>query len=325
MKTKKKKSKTSLKDKILITIFSIIIVVSVVCVAGVLLLNTSFFENKDRPGDGTINENIVTPTEVKDKYVNFLVVGVDYVKGSSRGHLTDTIMVVSFDIEGKNIDVLQIPRDSYIGNFTPTGKINSVYGRAEGGGINGLADMIFNTFNITIDHYVTIDMTGFVRIVDKIGGVEVNVPQRIELEGAILKPGLQVLDGWRAEKFVRERKSYSNGDLGRMDMQKIFMKALIDKIFGMGKKEIISLAPTLINEITTDLTLGEMLGYYNKLMDVDKASGINFYTAPISGGGKYRGNSVVILDKQKTADLLNEHFRPYTKKVSADEIGIQTL
>lgn len=324
MKTRMKK-KTSVKDKVLITIFSIVIVASVVSVAAVFLLNTSFFKNKETNENGKINENLVTPTEIKDKYVNFLVVGVDYIAGSSRGHLTDTIMVISFDIQGNNIDVLHIPRDSYIGNLTSTGKINSIYGKSENGGINGLADTIFNTFNITIDHYVTVDMTGFVSIVDKIGGVEVDVPQRIKLEGATLEPGLQVLDGWRAQKFVRERKSYSNGDLGRIDMQKVFMKALIEKIFKMGKKEVLSLAPTLVKEITTDLTLGDMLGYYNKLLDVDKTNNINFYTVPVLKGGSYRGNSVVLLDKEKTAELLNQYFRPYTKKVSAEELGIQTL
>ncbi len=151
------------------------------------------------------------------------------------------------------------------------------------------------------------------------------MPQRIKLEGATLEPGLQVLDGWRAQKFVRERKSYSNGDLGRIDMQKVFMKALIEKIFKMGKKEVLSLAPTLVKEITTDLTLGDMLGYYNKLLDVDKTNNINFYTVPVLKGGSYRGNSVVLLDKEKTAELLNQYFRPYTKKVSAEELGIQTL
>lgn len=321
-----RKQKTSLRDKILIVIFSIIIVISVLCVAGVFILNTSFLANTETPGtDGKLSEEVVTPVEIKDKYVNFLVVGIDYVKGSSRGQLTDVIMVVSYDVEGKNIDVLQVPRDTYVGNATTTGKINSVYGRSEDGGIEGIANMLFTTFNITIDHYVTLNMDGFTHIVDAIGGVEIDVPQRIELEGAILEPGLQTLTGWRAEKFVRERHSYPNGDLGRIDMQKVFMKAFIEKVFNMSKTEVVKLAPKIVKEITTDLTLAEMLGYYNKVTEVDRNTAINFYTAPVSGGGSYRGNSVVLLDAEECAALLNEHFRPYTRKIPAEELGIVTL
>lgn len=322
----KEKRKTPLKDKILITLFSLIITASVLCVAGVYLMNTRFLANTDDPNaDGKLNTDIVTPKEIKDKCVNFLVTGIDYQEGSSRGKLTDVIMVVSFDIEGKNIDVLQIPRDTYIGNITSTGKINAIYGKSEDGGIEGLATAIFMNFNITIDHYVTLNMDGFRSLIDKIGGIDVNVPKTFTLEEVTIEAGMQHLTGFQAEKLVRERHAYSNGDLGRIETQKVFMKALVSKVFSMGKSEIVKLAPSLLKDVTTDLNLSEVLGYYNKLLEVDQNAGINFHTAPVLKGGNYRGNSVVVLNKEELTDLLNEHFRPYTSLVPVEELGLPTL
>ncbi len=326
MKKNEQKAKTSKKDKVLITIFSILITLSLLCIAGVFLMNSRLFANTENNagGNGQLNQDIVTPAKIKDKTTNFLVCGIDYIEGSGRGKLTDVVMLVSFDIEGKNIDVLQIPRDSFIGDDYPTGKINAIYGQSKNGGVKGLADRVSKTFKMPIDHYVTINMDAFITVVDKIGGVEVDVPKKIILEGTTLKPGLQTLNGKQAEIFVRERKSYANGDLGRIDMQRIFLEALLKKVFSASNGEIVSLAPTLIKEVTTDLTIAQMLGYYNQLMKLDKSNDINFHVLPVIGG-THNGLSVLSIKKLPTADLLNEHFRPYSDAISADELGIIEL
>lgn len=322
--TKKKASK---RDVILVTIFIIIIVLSLLSVTTVYLMNSRFFKNtenhQDSQNGGKIASEIVTPAEIKEKTQNFLICGIDYLEGSNRGKLTDVIMFVSFDIENKNVDVLQIPRDSYIGDDYPTGKINAIYGQRNGGGVDGLAKRINKTLNLTIDHYVTLDMNGFVSIIDKIGGVEVDVPNYIDLEGVQLYPGLQTLDGNKAQIFVRERHSYANGDLGRMEMQKVFMEALVEKVFSIDMSQAASLAPTLITNITTDMNISEILGFFNNLISVEKSK-INFHTLPVTGG-MYKGLSVLAINRQETADLLNEYFRPHSEPVSAEKLGILDL
>ncbi|WMJ23677.1 LCP family protein [Paludicola sp. MB14-C6] len=323
-KIKKPKQPMSTKDKILISVFSVIIGLSVLSVLGVFLLNSNFFLNKDvnSGDDGKIDNDLLTPTDIKSKCVNFLVCGIDYAEGTGRGKLTDVVMVASFDIEGKNIDVLQIPRDTFIGDDYPTGKINAIYGQKNNGGVEGLARRINKMFDLTIDHYATINMDSFKVIVDKIGGVEVDVPHSFELEGVTINKGLQTLDGIHAERFVRERKSYAAGDLERNRMQQIFLKALINKLFAMPKTQVVSLAPTLMKQVTTDLTLADMMGYYTKLMSVDKNSAIRFHSLPVTGG---HTRSVLIPKRQETADILNEHFRPYSPKVPAEKLGIYEL
>lgn len=323
---KKEKTKTSLFEKIAITFLSLVIVASIALVGYVYLMNTSFLINKDSEeiGAGHLGEELATPKPIKKKCVNFLVCGIDYAEGSNRGKLTDMIMLVSFDIDARDINVLRIPRDSYIGSDYPTGKINAIYGQRENGGIEGLARRINSQMQLPIDHYITVNMDGFKHIVDAIGGVTVDVPKRIDLEGVVIEKGVQTLDGLKAERFVRVRKIYANGDFGRIEMQNVFMKAMIEKIFSMEKSSIVKLAPSLIKEVTTDLTISEALGFYENLVKVDRASGIHFYTVETASATK-DGLSIQSIKEKQLADLLNDHFRPYSQKVSADELSIIEL
>src|SRR5699024_10159884 len=105
----------------------------------------------------------------------------------SRGKLTDVIMVVQIDLETGSVSALQIPRDTWVGtNVSETGKINAVYGLS---GIDGLAEVIYDRLLIPIDHYVTVDMDGFIAIVDAIGGVTITIDETFTLEGVTFTPG----------------------------------------------------------------------------------------------------------------------------------------
>lgn len=313
------KPKTPLKDKILITIFSIVIAASILFVGGVYLLNTSFLTNNDSDGDGRIDNAINTPAEIKDKCVNFLVAGIANYDNDNgyRGKLTDVIMLVSFDIQAKKINVLQIPRDTYVGEAAGEGKINGIYNKSTDGGIEGLANQVNSMLNVTIDHYVTLNMTAFIKIVDTLGGVEIDVPKRIELEGVVINPGLQKLDGFTAEKFVRERHSYATQDIGRLETQRLFMNAFLKKVFEMNFKDMLALAPTLFKNVTTDLTINQALGFLENLLKVDRTKDINFHMIPFVGA---RNNSVLSIKKKHLADMLNNYFRPYTPALSSDDL-----
>ena len=106
----KTKKKTPVKDRILIIIFSIIIVLSLLSVAGVFVMNTSFLASTGDTGESKteINSGVLTPSAIKGKSATFLVCGIDYAEGTGRGKLTDVVMLVNFDIAGENIDILQM-------------------------------------------------------------------------------------------------------------------------------------------------------------------------------------------------------------------------
>lgn len=258
-----------------------------------------------------------------EESINFLICGIDYSEGELRGHLTDVILLINYDRIDKEINILQIPRDTYIGDNYATSKINAVYGskRKSSDGINELISVVQNTFAIYIDHYLTLNMDEFVTIIDKIGGVEVDVPVDIDLEGYSIRKGLQVLDGKHSQIFVRERMSYTMGDLGRIEMQEVFLKALIEKCFSLGKSEVVALIPGILAEMSTDLTVNEVIALYEDVVQLDYTKGINFHDLPIVGL-TYNGLSVLAIKTDETAELFNDYFRPYQDDVEPKNLGV---
>ncbi len=312
----RKKRKLSFADRILM-FFSIVLIIASVCSIGYLtLMNWKPLADDDVT---SLDASIQNSANVKKKVTNFLINGVDFAEGTGRGKLTDVTMVVSFNMENGEINVLQIPRDTYIGSEYPTGKINAVYGNASKGGVENLARVIYDRFRLPIDHYVIINMDGFKNVVDSIGGVEVDVKESFTLEGVTIKPGLQVLDGIKAEKFVRERYS-RGGDIGRINSQRDFMAALVKKLMNLSFKEITSLTPVLMKNISTDMNVKTLLTFAEKAMKLDM-NNIKFHM--VAGEGvSVNGYSVWTVHKEAVAKTLNENFRPFTDPVPASELNI---
>lgn len=319
-KNKKKKKRLSLFDRILTVISVLFIVASVGSIGYVTVMNWQPLSELDQEGNvASIDADIQNDVDIQKKVTNFLVTGIDYAEGTGRAKLTDVIMVVSFNLETNEINVLQIPRDTYIGSEYPTGKINAVYGNSSKGGIENVARVIYDRFRLPIDHYVTINMDGFVNIIDAIGGVEINVQESFTLEGVTINPGLQTLDGVKAEKFVRERHS-RGGDIGRINGQREFMAALVKKMKSLSIGELTSLAPTLMTNVTTDMNVKTILTFAQRAMDLDMDS-IEFHMVP-GEGATINGYSVWTVHKEVLAQTLNENFRPFSDPVPASELNL---
>ncbi len=330
----KKKPPIGVKNGLLL-VMSIMLIVSSVLLAGYTsLMNwtplTDVVETTDEEGKVTstsnavLDEDIKTPEAVKGQAVNFLVAGIDYnttdkTAGVSRGKLTDVIMIVQIDLKEGSVRALQLPRDTWIGtNRSSTGKINAIYGSH---GISGLAEVIYDQFALPIDHYVTIDMDGFIQIVDAVGGVTLDIDESFTLEGISFSPGTHTLSGVEAEKFVRERHSRSGGDIGRINAQRKFLAALFSKMKGLSTSELTSLASVVMQNVTTDLSVGTALSLVQEILKMD-TDNMSFYTVPGTTGTAYNGQSVWKVFKDDLADILNDYFRPYTEKVSVDQLAV---
>lgn len=327
--SKADKGKLSTKEKVIIIVAVALIICSILVAAGVFVMNYNFFEDKTAiQGEPIITEQIQTPVQNKEKVVTFLVLGIgDDENERENTELTDTIMVATVDLEKKQVNVLQIPRDTYVGRETTTGKINAIYKQKpdiwDYAGLKGLTQMIYEMFQLNIDHYVTITMDAFQEVIDLIGGVEMDVPTEMELNGTYVKAGRQTLSGEQAIAVVRTRNVYANADLGRLDTQKIFLSALVQKCLNLGVGEMTKLVPTMMRSISTDLTAADMLEYYDLIQGLDLGN-IQIATVP-GDGAMVDGQSVYSVYTQQTADLLNENFRPYSDDVLADELQIKTI
>lgn len=162
---------------------------------------------------------------------NILIMGEDDVEGSRR---SDTVLFATIDIDDKNMRVLALPRDTRV-EIPRHGyqKLNHAF--AYGG-----ADLMKATIERYLDepilYYVIVDYDSFPTLVDAIGGVEIDVPKRlkyVDRAGDLnidIPAGKQVMDGKTALHFVRFRMD-ALGDIGRIQRQQQFMKALLKKAY----------------------------------------------------------------------------------------------
>jgi LCP family protein required for cell wall assembly len=223
--------------------------------------------------DGTLARVPALPsdTNASGAGTNWLIVGSDsranltpeqrkeYATGDPESELTDTIMLLHTGSGPTTL--VSLPRDSMV-DIPGKGrhKINSAYGRgggADGDGPELLVRTVENATGLRIDHYVEIGFLGIVSVVDAVGGVEMCVPEAIKDPKAALdiKAGCQTLDEATALGYVRTRATASS-DFGRVERQRAFISALLDKATSPGTLlnpfRIVPLATGLSNSIAVD-------------------------------------------------------------------------
>ena len=238
---------------------------------------------------------------------------------------TDVIMLAMFDIRNNQIHILQIPRDTFVPGYTSfeACKLNSVYtqGTPEKAPVQRVVDCLEMTFRIPIDRYVTTSCSDIGKIVDIIGGVPIDMPYDILYEAdKEIKKGKQVLNGQQAEWMVRFRHDYSEGDIGRMKAQRIFMAAAMKKVCDINSIEMFSYINKIVDKklIGSNLTVDEIsklsdfassIGMDRITMHMLPGEGYDYYPPnPQNGIEKY---SVWMMHKQPVIRMLNDYFRPY--------------
>jgi len=195
-------------------------------------------------------------------------------------------------------------------------KINALIGK---GGEKMVIDMVEDITGLPVDYYVTLNFKGFREIVDTLGGVEINVPFDMDYDDPYqnlhihLKKGKQVLDGKKAEQFVRYRKGnhngegYEDGDLGRIKMQQLFMREFVNqklKLKYLLKADEIFY--TLKKNMRTNIEIGDIRYFIKDIKNI-KTPEINGYTLP--GYSRYIGGQwFYIYDKKKTKELIEQNF-----------------
>ena len=234
--------------------------------AGAIFASSSLF---DKP-ETVKNEKLMS---ARDKTIVMLM-GVDQ-REDDVGR-SDTLMIATIDPKKKKAALLSIPRDTRV-KIKGHGfdKINSAFAY---GGYKLTQDTVEKLLGVQMEHYIMIDVHAFQRIIDAIGGVDVDVEKRMYYEdpwdddgGLVidLYPGEQHMDGKTAMTYVRYRDE--EGDIGRIARQQKFMQAAMDKL---SSPAIITKLPAIIKEIfnavETDLSLKQMLEFAVAVKDAQK-------------------------------------------------------
>jgi len=213
-------------------------------------------------------------TSGSDSPFTVLLLGSDDGERFSAAHvLTQSMILVRVDPATKHVVMLSIPRDLAVPLSTGgTDKIDKAYLY---GGASAAVATVENDFDVHIDHYVWIGLTGLITIIDSVGGIDVDTTNPIvddaypdDLDSTdpyapkriALLPGPQHLDGADALEYVRSRHDDLNGDFGRSERQQQVLLALKAKATLFGPADLPTVASALGDELKTDLTITQAIG-----------------------------------------------------------------
>lgn len=236
-----------------------------------------------------------------------LVVGVDSRREGERAR-ADTIIVARIDPKQRSAILLSIPRDTYVD--IPGHRKTKINAATAYGGAALAIETVKEFTGLPISHYIEIDFAGFKEIVDALGGVTVYVPERINdpeaaayvRSASVIEAGEQRLDGARALTFVRSR-NFPTGDLQRIENQQTFLRALLNESFKPANTlRLPSLANAVAEQVTTDMSVGELAGLANQMRGMKDSS---LQTVTMPGSSERIGNgSYIVADEEAFAVLL---------------------
>lgn len=277
------------------------------------------------------------------------------------GFLTDSIMVVSIDSKDKKLAMINVPRDLYVPiKGHGQAKINEAYAdgyndymaksckskkkddcrnEAQKAAANLSRQTISEVFGVPIHYYVTADFEGFEKVIDELGGIDVNVEKTIydplfpadnmkSYAPFTLKAGQQHLSGVTALKYARSRETTSDFDRSRRQQQIIL--ATKDKAISSGvltnPKKIVSLTSILGDHLRTDLSSNEIKDLMTFVKDIDKSKIKNQILSTESGGPLVSDSSsgtYYIRTRKNNFDELHKIAENIFKEVDKTSVKIE--
>ena len=244
------------------------------------------------------------------KIINIMLVGQNYREGE-YSKLSDTMILCTLNRETKTLTLTSFLRDMYVklpnykGHSCGKQRINVAYNLGwhwggELGGMEMLAQCIYENFGVEIDHSVEINFDDFIELIDELGGIDIELS---EAEAAYLtkddhcddsfEAGPAHLDGDSALSYARMRKSAADdNDFKRTERQKKVITEIIDKVRGMSLSEMNNLLKVILPMVITDMTNDDITTYLVELLPMLTDLKIESNQCPAEG--TYSGQMVEI-------------------------------
>ncbi|HDX9630955.1 TPA: LCP family protein [Bacillus cereus] len=263
--------------------------------------------------------------------VSVLIMGVDEsdVRGKEYGEAirTDALLLATFNKDSKTVKLLSIPRDTY--TYIPVEKKKDkithahAYGSTKNGkdgGPQASIDAVEKLMNVPVDYFVKFNFKSFMKIVDDLGGIEVDVPVEFteqdsnDTADAIhLKKGVQKLNSEEALALARTR--HIDSDAMRGQRQQLVIEAILKKLTSVGSvTKVGNIIDDINGQFVTNLTFDDMLSFYKYGSDSDieklqiqgedcyMAKGDDTCSQSAGGGRTYYYNP----DKKELAKVTND-------------------
>lgn len=305
---RRQKKRMSAKKKKIVALSTILAIVMLI---GLGAWGANYLLNRPLVGNETGDPEIDAAIDdlLTDK-VTVLMLGTD-----AAGVNTDTIMLAMLDCKEKTVNIMSIPRDTQVPNpwgGRGTSKINSVYAAK---GMSGIINQVKDLTGLPINYYLMVNFEGFRKAIDVLGGVDFDVPIRLKYDDPAqdlhidLQPGMQHLNGDQAEQLVRARSQYAMADITRTQVQRDFIKAVIEQHANVGNlTKINELYTTLEPYVETNVKVGDALKYAPVLAKVE-SDNIQLHILP----GTTDGSGNYICDVSETETLIHDAFQMNVK------------
>jgi polyisoprenyl-teichoic acid--peptidoglycan teichoic acid transferase len=241
-------------------------------------------------GSSTWLGGLMAPPFGGAERVSVLLVGTDNSKGKG---LADTIMVAMVSPRTDDISMLSIPRDSRV--EIPGAGLTRINASHSTGGLPLTIQTVQELLGVNIDYYIEVNVPGLVKLVDAIGGVDLDVEKRMHYTDRSqklyidLQTGMQHLDGTQAMGYVRFRHD-AIGDFGRVERQRKFMRAVVKKLFSPEHMATLPKVAQLLTDgktVNTNLTLRDIMALKRVMenVDPDAIRSATLPATPVSVGG----------------------------------------
>ena len=318
-------------------------------------LNTGKTEQQEDPETGEPVEEIdwgegIRPRSDGERksedYWTVLILGRD----TGGGGNTDTMLLASYDVTNQKATVMSIPRDTMVNIPYDVKKINGVYNYYGGGdkGIQALYKEISQLVGFEPDFQVIVEWEAVGEIVDAMDGVWFDVPRDMDYEDPYqdlsihLDKGYQLLNGEQAMGVVRFRdgvNGYSTGDIGRIETQQAFLKAMVEQLLKLENvPKINRLIEVFQNNVTTDLSLENIFWFAKAaILGGLKVEDVNFVTMPANYSahaysryyseelGRFYQLAYVTPYPNELLELVNTALSPYKEVFTLSDLDIMTV
>lgn len=286
--------------------------------------------------NGTAVPTRVAPVIRRHQLVNIMMLGSDEELSEDNFARTDTMIIVSLNLDTGSAAMLSLPRDLLV--YIPSGtmgRLNMAYGIGEklgwqpGGGFGLLRQTLFYNFGINVHFHARVNFSGFEAIIDRLGGIDIAVDCAYrdwypQADGAydwrLLPAGYYSFDGFDALWYARTRKNTDDIDRGRRQQQ--LLRAMWRKARQNG---LLASLPSLWTELTqvayTDMPLELALRLLPLAIELEPASveNLTFKRNYHSSQWVTPGGAEVLLpNPERTAALMQDFYLP----PSANQIAL---
>ena len=268
------------------------------------------------------------PAERRKSVYTLILAGMDEVSGN-----TDTILIGRVDAEARRIDLVSIPRDTYVNRPWEVRKINCAYTAARnagGNGLEGLREVMRGLCGFEADCCAVADLNTVEQAIDLMGGVYYDVPFDMDYEDAAqdlsihIPAGYQCLSGEQCVQLCRYRKNYVNGDLDRIALQHDFLKAAARQFISLGSlPNLARVVQLAASSVDSDLTAANIAFFLRSAIQCSDGD-IHFYTMP-NRPADAGGLSYTFAEKDEWLALLNEALDPFDVPIGEENLDLVYL